>query len=163
MLLGACDGANRETLARSDQSPVTSCDWESVDELRQFGLSHVDETDICNTMQSALGRPPTTALFRKLSQLVTIIQIAWNPDSAKDLAYQTMNVMETRWQLQNDTAMDGSLEVIQTIFSGSEGHVTPKDLNIYLRRDGDASLTLNDDGLLRAGAVIWATKRADGG
>jgi hypothetical protein len=57
-------------------------------------LSHIDEADVCNTLQSALGRPPSVALARKLSKLVFIMQVGGSPDAAKELAYQTMNVIE---------------------------------------------------------------------
>jgi hypothetical protein len=73
-----------------------------------------------------------------------------------------MNVVEARGQVANDKAIDGSLEAIQKIFSGSQGHVTPNDLNVFLMSAGPMARTLSDDGLLRMAAVIWEEKKANG-
>jgi hypothetical protein len=41
-----------------------------------------------------------------------------------------MNIVEARGQLHNDTAIADSMETITKIFNGTQGHVTPKDINI---------------------------------
>lgn len=152
----------RDKLADANPAPVVSCAWDSMEGQRLNQLSHVDEADLCNAMQSALGRLPPVALARKMSKLVLIMQVGGSADTAKEITYQTMNVVEARGQVENDKAIDGSMEAIAKIFSGSEGHVTPKDLNIFLRSAGPTAMTLTDDGLLRKAAVIWAEKKANG-
>jgi hypothetical protein len=166
--MNACSGESsqealaRDKLADSNQTPLKSCTWDSVDGLRIKGLSHDDQINVCNTMQSALGRPASVALARKMSNLVFIMQVGGSSDTAKEITYQTMNVIEARGQVDNDKAIDGSMETIAKIFSGSQGHVTPKDLNVFLRSAGPTATTLSDVGLLRMAAVIWEEKKANG-
>ena len=168
VMLSGCGGESdqdrsaRDKLADSDQSPVASCGWDAMDALRLNQLSHTDEIDICNTVQGTLGKRPSVALLRKLGKLVIIMQTAGSSDTAKELAYQTMNVIEARGQTQNDIAIAGSMEVIAKIFNGTQGHVTPKDLNIFLRGSGPLARTLNDDGMYSSAALIWEAKKANG-
>jgi hypothetical protein len=164
--LSACESDQephaKDKLADSNQTPLKSCTWDSVDSLRIKGLSHDDQVSICNTMQIALGRPASVGLARKMSNLVIIMQIGGSADTAKEITYQTMNVVEARGKVDNDKAIDGSMETIAKIFSGSQGHVTPRDLNVFLRSAGPTAKTLSDDGLLRMAAVIWEEKKANG-
>jgi hypothetical protein len=111
----------RDKLADSNQTPLKSCTWESVDSLRIKGLSHDDQVNICNSMQTALGRPASVALARKMSNLVFIMQVGGSTDAAKEITYQTMNIVEARGEVANDKAIDGSMETIAKIFTGSQG------------------------------------------
>jgi Protein of unknown function (DUF4236) len=90
--LSACGENDQEAeakdlIADSNQSPVTSCAWDSMEGQRLNRLSHIDEADVCNMLQSALGRSPSVALARKVSKLVFIMQVGGSPDTAKEITY----------------------------------------------------------------------------
>lgn len=167
-LLVACSGESdqerqtRDKLADTDQSPVTSCNWENMEKQRINLLSYVDEADVCNTIQSTLGNPPSVALTRRLSKAIFIMQVNGSKDTAKEVAYQIMSVVEARGQTQNEKAIEGSIETVFKIFNGTQGHVTPKDVNVFLRNAGPMAKTLNDDGLIGMAAIIWEEKKAHG-
>ena len=169
-LLGACDGEIGETTqqkeardkaADSNQSPAT-CDWKTMEDQRLNLVAWVDETDICNTMQSSLGRAPSVALVRKLSKVVFILKVAGSQDSAKEISYQMMNIVEVRGQRESDAAIDETFETIVKIFNGSQGHVTPKDMNIVLRGPGLNPLTIDQEGMFTVAAMISEAKKASG-
>jgi hypothetical protein len=171
LLLSGCGGEIGETVqqkeardkvADGNQSPVTSCDWNTMEDQRLNRVAWVDEADICSTMQSALGRMPSVALARKLSKVVFIFQVAGSKDSAKEISYQMMNIVEVRGQLQNDAAIADSMETITKIFSGSQGHVTPRDINVVLRGQGVNPRTIDEKGIFTLGAMIWEAKKANG-
>lgn len=163
LLLGACDGQKtRDVAADNNQSPVTSCDWNSMDDQGLNRLAQIDEADICSAMHSALGRMPSVALARKLSKVVFVFQVAGSQDSAKEISYQMMNIVEARGQLQNDTAIAESMETMTKIFNGTQGHVTLKDMNIALRGGGLNAHTIDENGLFTAATMIWEAKKANG-
>ena len=167
-LLTACGGETdqereaKDRVADANQSPVTSCDLNTMDNQRLNILSWVDEANVCATMQAALGRPPSVALVRKLSKAISVMQTTGSKDTTKDTAYQMMNIVEARGKENNDKAIDSTFETITKIFSGTQGHVTLKDINIFLRSAGPMAKTLSDDGLISMAAVIWEDKKAHG-
>jgi hypothetical protein len=57
----------------------------------------------------------------------------------------------------------GRPHAVWKIFSGTDGHATPRDLNIKLRSAGARAHTLSDDELISmATTVIWEQKKANG-
>lgn len=170
LLLSACDGevgetdqqkAARDKAADSNQAPAT-CDWKTMEAQRLNLVAWVDEADICNTMQASLGRAPSVALVRMLSKVVFIFQVAGSKDSAKEIAYQAMNIVEVRAQRENDAKISDTFETITKIFNGSQGHVTPKDMNIILRGPGLNPLTIDQQGMFTVAAMISEAKKANG-
>lgn len=83
-------------------------------------------------------------------------------ESPKDIAYQMMNIVEARGQEEDDKAIYDTFNTVAQIFNGTEGHVTPKDLNIFLRSAGPIAKTLSDDGLISMATVIWEDKKDRG-
>jgi hypothetical protein len=148
--------------ADSNQAPLRSCTYDSVDKLRMKYLSHNEQIDVCNTMQAALGRPSTVGLTRKMSSLAALMQMAGSKDTAREVTYQTMNV-EARGQIQDNSAIAGSLDTIYKIFSATQGHVTPRDLSVLLRSSGPTAQTISDEGLARMAFVLWEEMKANGG
>jgi hypothetical protein len=149
--------------ADANQTPLKSCTYGGVDKLRMKYLSHNEQIDVCNTMQAALGRPSTVGLTRKMSSLAALMQMAGSKDTAREVTYQTMNVVQARGQIQDNSAIAGSLDTIYKIFSATQGHVTPRDLSILLRSSGPAAQTISDEGLARMAFVLWEEKKANGG
>lgn len=166
--LSSCNAETPQEAAALDRAadasivPLKSCTWETVDPMRVKYLSHNDQIDVCETMRSALQRSASAGLARKMANLAALMQMAGSRDSAREITYQTMNVIEARRQLDDDKAIGTSLDTIYKIFSFTQGHVTPKDLSIMLRSAG-AAARLNDDGLVRMAIVLWEEKKANGG
>lgn len=77
--------------------------------------------DVCTMMQSSLGHLSSVALLRKLSMVVFIFKVVGSDDSAKEIAYQIMNVVEARGQIDDDAAIDESFETLQKIFNTTHG------------------------------------------
>ena len=167
-LLTACDGETdqereaKDKAADANQSPVTSCDWQDMDKQRLNVLSWADEADVCVTMQATLGRMPSVALVRKLSKAIFVMQVDGSKDTAKDIAYQMMNIVEARGKEKSDKMIDSTFETVTKIFNGTQGHVTPKDINIFLRSSGPMAKTISNDGIMGMAAVIWKYKKAHG-
>jgi hypothetical protein len=82
--------------------------------------------------------------------------------SVPDVAYQLMNIVEARG-IKNPDRIMNTFDTVWKIFSGTDGHVTPRDLNIKLRSAGARAHTLSDDELIStATTVIWEQKKANG-
>ena len=166
--LSSCGAETPQEAAALDRAadasvvPLKSCTWETVDPMRVRYLSHSDQIDVCETMKLALQHPAPAGLARKMSNLAALIQTAGSKDSAREITYQTMNVVEARGQLDDDKAIGTSLDTVYKIFSFTQGHVTPRDLSIMLRSAG-ASARMNDDGLVRMAILLWEEKKATGG
>jgi hypothetical protein len=79
-----------------------------------------------------------------------------------DNAYQFMRVAEARGQLQDDSAMLNTFDVVFKIYNGSEKRVSPKDLNIVLSDMGGAASKLSDNGIYNVAAVMDTEKQKNG-
>jgi hypothetical protein len=154
------DAANKA--ADVNQSALTSCDWQDMEKQRLNILSWTDEADVCTTMQSSLGRFPSVALARELSKAIFVMQASGDTGAPKDIAYQMMNIVEARDQVENDKAIASTFETVTKIFNGTQGHVTPKDLNVNLRSSGPMAKTMSDDGLIGFATIIWEDKKTRG-
>jgi hypothetical protein len=73
-----------------------------------------------------------------------------------------MNIVEVRAQRENDAKISDTFETITKIFNGSQGHVTPKDMNIILRGPGLNPLTIDQQGMFTVAAMISEAKKANG-
>jgi len=82
-------------------------------------------------------------------------------DAEPEIAYQLMNIVEARGITNPDRIMS-TFDTVWKIFDGTNGHVTPRDLNITLRSSGPAAHALSDNGLISIGALIWEQKKAAG-
>ncbi len=166
--LTACGGeteeetAARDKAADTNQSPVSSCDWNDMEKLRLNILSWADEADICTTMQATLERLPSVALVRELSKAVFVMQAAGSKDTSKEIAYQMMNIVEARGKENDNAAIDSTFNTVTKVFNGTQGHVTPKDVNVFLRSSGPMAKTLNDDGIMDMAAVMWEDQKSNG-
>ena len=81
------------------------------------------------------------------------------PSDLSDNAYQFMRVVQSRGQLNDDSAMNNTFEVIYKVYKGTEKRVTPKDLNIMLSNMGSAATQLSDDGIFNLAALISVNKQ----
>ena len=157
----ADEGADKA--ADVDQSPLSSCEMSEMAKLRVDVLSYADEAAVCRAMQSGMGRLPSVALARAMCKTIAIMQAVYgDKDSPKDVAYQMMNIVEARGQEKDDKAIHDTFNTVAQIFGGTEGHVTPKDLNICLRSAGPIAKTLNDDFLMNMATLIWEDKKSRG-
>ena len=151
-----------DTAADTDQTLIKSLDTSEMAKLRIDTLSFSDEAAVCNVMRTSFGRFPSVALARALCKAIVVMQVAGESrEKAKDIAYQMMNIVEARGQ-KDDKAIYGTFDTVTKIFNGTGGHVTPKDLNVFLRSAGPMAKTLSDDGLISMATVIWEEKKDRG-
>ena len=156
------DQTDKDKAADTDETTLTSFEPEELEKLRVNWLSWDDEAAVCKTMRSSMGRFPTVRLARAMCKAIAGMQLNGNKDKPKDIAYQMMNIIEARGQEKNGKAIYSTFETVMKIFIGSEGHVTPKDLNIFLRSAGPMAKTLSDDGLMSMAALIQEDKKGRG-
>jgi hypothetical protein len=155
-------GGLDDQAADADNTPLTSCEPEAMAKLNILLLSWDEEASICKIIRNSIGRSPSVRLSRALCKAIIGMQLNGNKDKPKDIAYQLMNIIEARGQEKNDKSIYSTFETVMKIFIGSEGDVTPKDLNINLRSAGPIAKTLSDDGLMSMAALIQEDKKSRG-
>jgi hypothetical protein len=154
--------AGVDDAADIDQTLITSFASTEMAKLRIDELSFSDEAAVCKAMRSSLGRFPSVALARTLCKCIVVMQVTGSREKAKDIAYQMMNIVEARGQENDDKAIHRTFDTVTQIFNGSDGHVTPKDVNVCLRSAGGLAKTLSDDGLITMATLIWEQKKDHG-
>ncbi len=146
-------------------TPMTAsiCDPENAVQPNIKGISKDDGAAICRTMQASLGRPPSPKLLATMEKMTFGLLAYGYKGAAKELSYQVMNIIEARKQLDaGDEVMIGTMNVITKCFTGSDGHVTPRELNINLRASGPMAETMSDDGIYGLAAIIQEEKKNRG-
>jgi hypothetical protein len=157
------------TLARGDSStlddsvePLKSCsDWKIVSSAME-GIPTVSWSDggrICDLASQSLDRPIPIGVFRALLKGASIINVRGGGDTEK-IAYQLVELIEARG-ITEPKRMVETIDIAVRAFNGSNGRVTPKDLNVMVRQSGIGH-TLSDDGLFNFAALISIRKRRNG-
>lgn len=159
-LVGFAVGAWADNPKNSNSS--ASCDYNKMDAQGIKHLSWGDAEMVCRTMAASLGRQPTIALLDTMSKLLFVLRVAGLKDEYKDVAYQVMNIVEARNQVNDNGAIDNTMNVIVKIFNGSQGHVTPKDMNIAIRHFGKKAEKFTDERMYFIAAVIQEAKKSRG-
>ena len=142
-------------------TPVKSCDWNKVrDDVGELsGVSWEDQAAICREMASSLGKLPPVGLLRVLGKVTFILRAAGSPDAPKEIAFQVMNVVEARNQTSN-AQINETFNTLVKIYSGSNGRVTPKDVNLNLRAMGPRAKEINEQGMFSMAAMILEDKKS---
>ncbi len=104
---------------------------------------------------------PQTRVLRTVFKAAALIEIRDRNRKPGETAYQLMNAVEARGIDDPQRVID-TMEVVVKIFNGTQGHVTPRDLNVMLRSAGLLSHTLSDDGIYSMSALLWDEKKARG-
>jgi hypothetical protein len=161
LALGACAPSNDEPAQAaaavaldSSSKPVQSCDIDQMQRIAtdQKYLSWNEESDICQVVVNRLGTGATEAVLRTMFVGVSAFKLKGDKDDAHETAYELMNLVEAR-QVESAGRIKDTLNVAFKLYEMTDGHVTPKDLNVLLRSAGpDAKLS--DDGLVGMGAVL---------
>jgi hypothetical protein len=142
----------------NNTTTVASCSTDGVFRVRILMLSTTDMSAVCEEMARIMGRNPSVRTLRMLSNTVSAMKIKGDTNGFAVNAYQFMRIVESRGQLNDDSAMMNTFDVVFKIFSGTAGRVTPKDLNILLRTSGPIAKTLSDDGLINIAAMLSSRK-----
>ena len=157
-------GSEAESAAL-DGSPavVPSCTFEVMLSMMK-GIETISGSmaaGICETITKSLGHRPQIRVLRAASMIASLMNIHGLQVSEREIAYQLMNIVEAR-RITNPDRILATFDTVWKIFDGTDGHVTPSDLNIMLRSSGPMARTLSDDGLISMGAVLWEQKKALG-
>ena len=149
--------------ANPDENPaqVKSCDSDKLrnDVGELSGVSWEDEAAICREMASSLGRLPPVGLLRILGKVTFILRTAGGTETPKDIAFQVMNVVEARSQTSN-VQINETFETLVKIYNGSNGRVTPKDMNLNLRSMGSRAKKINRQGMFSMAAILLENKKS---
>lgn len=142
-------------------APVKSCDWNKVrDETGELaGVSWQDQAAICKEMASSLGRLPPIGLLRVLAKVTFILRSAGSTESHKDIAFQAMNVVEARNQT-TDIQINETFNTLTKIYNGTNGRVSPKDMNRILRAMGPRARKIDEQGMFSIAAMIMEDKKS---
>lgn len=154
--------AQQRALDSSAES-VSSCAFETVLPVSVSTLSGQETSMICEKMSDMLGKNPSIRLLRRLTKAVSLLQQTGRESDVVGNAYQFMRVAESRAQLDSDDAMMATFEVVFKIVNSTDGRVTAKDLNIFLRKLGRGAKTMSDDGLIHSAAVLSVMRQDQGG
>lgn len=165
-LLGCGESAEevaaKETVKNNDSSIIASCSYESVSLVSISTVSNSDTAAICEKMARRIGSNPSIRALRSLSTAISAMSMKSKVDDIADMAYQYMRIVESRGQLNNDTAMINTFNIVFKINNGMEGRVSPKDLNILLSNLGDDAKKLSDEGVMYLAASL-SVKKQDAG
>lgn len=153
---------SQDVVMDTNPSIISSCAYDSVTSVSISTLSYADTAAICKKMATRIGSNPSIQSLRMLSKAVSDMHIQDNQVDVVGTAYQYMRVVESRGQLNDDAAMMKTFDVIFKIYNGTEGRVTPKDLNILLSNMGNGATKLSDDGLINLAALL-SVKKQDAG
>ena len=144
-----------------NSTQVKSCDWNKVrDDIGELsGVSWENQAVICREMAASLGRLPPVGLLRLLGKVTFVLRAAGSSDSTKEIAFQVMNVVEARSQT-TDAQIKETFETLVKIYNGTNGRVTPKDVNRNLRAMGPGAKKIGQQGLFSMAALIWEDKKS---
>lgn len=155
--------AAQERTLNADTTILTSCAFEAVTPVSLSTMSGQDTAAVCDKMAKAMGENPSVRLLRQLSMAVYHLKRVGRTDDTAGEAYQFMRIAEARGQLKDSEAMIATFNVVYKIITGTDGRVTAKDLNIFLREVGPGAMTMSDEGLINSASVISAMKQDQGG
>jgi hypothetical protein len=141
--------------------PVRSCEWKNMSSVMKDILL-VDwstGSKICESATKSLGRPLPIGVFRMVLNAAGLLKVkgAGEPDQ---IAYQIVEIIDARG-LADAQRMKDTIDIVFKAYTGSNGRVTPKYLNVAVRQSG-MGLTLSDEGLYSVAALISVQKRNSG-
>lgn len=153
---------SEEDLDRSTKK-VTSCDWNKIrDEIGDLkGTSWQDQAFACRHLANVLGNNPSIGVVRQICKMEFVLKVNGLKDDEQEIFHQAINVVEAR-NLKIDKEINETFNILVKVFIGSNGVVTPRDINIALRSIGVNAQKLSDDGLYHLAAVIQMEKKKAG-
>jgi hypothetical protein len=154
------DTVDSSTVVDPNQ-PVESCDFAEMGRVGHDHLAPDDAIKICQIVSTGLGGTPTIAMLRQMFKTVFVFQWKGDKQEPTEIAYQLMNLAEARGGTSLEQ-MHGTFDTAFKLYETTSGHVTPKDLNVFLRSSGPMAHTLSDDGLAEMGLLLWEEKKERG-
>lgn len=152
--------ANIADLDNSDE-PVQSCEWQKISPVMK-GILIVDwstGSKVCEQAVNSLGHSIPTKVFRFLLKAAGLLHVK-GAGETDQIAHQIVEVIEAR-SLTDPQRMKDTIDIVYKAYTGSNGRVTPKDLNVAVRQSGMGP-TLSDEGLYGVAALISVQKRNNG-
>lgn len=141
--------------------PLKSCDLDAVRSAIDGILivSWSEARKICETSATSLGRPIPQGVFRTLLKAAGVLSAKGAGDTDK-IAYQLTEIIEARG-LTDPKRMKDTVDLAFKAYVGSNGRVTPKDINVAVRKSGYGHM-MSDESLLALAAMISVRKRNNG-
>ena len=168
LVLSGCGESEGEKQAKEQAldnvtSAVVSCSSDGVQGVGIATVSLSDTISICEKMARRIGHNPSVKALRELSKAMGVMRIQGYSADLSECAYQFMRIVESRGQLNDDSAMVGTFGVVFKIYNGTEKRVSPQELNMLLSSMGSSAASLSDDGLYRLAAMLSVKKQDRGG
>ncbi|MCO5411224.1 hypothetical protein [Ralstonia mojiangensis] len=163
-LAGCGDDSGRSGVEKAPEpTGQLACTSEGVKPYAINMISTADEVEVCNAIKASQGDVPSVQFFQDFSKVVVAFKIKGSKEDARELSYQLMNVIEARGKSGTDDATKfNTADVVFRMYDASNGRITPRDVNIFLRNSGPLAHTLSDDGLIESMALVMERKKAVG-
>jgi hypothetical protein len=155
------DEKQRQQALDVSTDPLESCDYKLVPSL-MGGIDLVswsDASKVCELAKSSLQLPIPIGVFRFLLNAAGLLHIK-GAGELDQIAYQIIEIIDAR-DLTDPQRMKDTIDIVFKAYTGSNGRVTPKDLNVAIRQS-KMGRTLSDKGLYGVAALISVQKRNKG-
>jgi hypothetical protein len=151
--------AARAATLDTDDTPVANCNFDTM-LAATHGILIVNGSEfsaICQTFERNLGRLPPVSVLRRIGVTAGLLRPVLKQEAVQ-IGYQTVAIIEARGGT-SPAQMLSTADIVWKTSKGSEGRVTPQELNIALREAGPLAKTMDDDAVLMLSAIISTTKR----
>jgi hypothetical protein len=133
------------------------------------GLGFVSPVDALRARQAAIGglaqpmnQEVLDATVPAALKLTNNLRFAGDKTELADMVRNLYGIAEARQQTEDPKAMLDTFDFVQKAFTATQGKVTPKDIEMFVRQLGQGASNISDDGLMRAVAAIDQMKIAGG-
>jgi hypothetical protein len=145
-------------------TPLQSCALGNVRLPDVSGTTQADMEGICNEISLTLGgKTPSSHFLVETAKAAFVLRAHGYDVPSKDIAYQLMNIVEARGQADaSEDVKFKTMDAVVKMYVAWNGHITPQDVNAFLRSAGESAHTLSDDGLTSMMAVVLEQKKEAG-
>jgi hypothetical protein len=161
MLLGPAFAQDQTSPLDDSTEPLKSCEWKTMSSVME-GIQLVNWSSgsrICELATKSLGQPISIGVFRFLLKAAGVLHVQGAGEADK-IAYQLTEIIEARG-ITDPKRMKDTIDIAFKAYSGSNGRVTPRELNVAIRQSG-LGRTLSDEGVFGLAAMISVQKRNNG-
>jgi hypothetical protein len=151
------------SITTDDTKPLPDCLLSNITLPEITATTIDDERAICKEISLTQGKPPSSHFLVQVATVIFVFRANGYDLPPKDIAYQLMNIIEARGQTNaSEDVKFKTVETVMKMYVGWNGHITPQDVNTFLRNSGDEAHRLSDDGLTAMMASVLAAKKDAG-
>jgi hypothetical protein len=153
----------RNAALDKDLTPVANCETNTMRKVTSgiLVVSWGDFSRICELYGKHIGGLIPISVLRKIGLASGLMKVEGLKSEIDQIAYQIISIAEAR-HIEKPEAMVTTTEIAWKVFKGSDGRVTPRDLNVALRNSGRAAQTMDDAAIYVMAVMIDRMRRAQG-